>query len=155
MPHTRNPGFWSLALRDIPTPDYLDLMAVPLPPGAPDDPRLWAEELFSLASMPPWVRLAMGARQALVPLIGLRPAPRDIFGVDDVVGDEALIAADDAHLDFRCGVGVDREAQLVRITTAVRLIGWRGRLYFGPVQLAHPLVVTSMLRRTARRLAPG
>jgi hypothetical protein len=103
--------------------------------------------------MPVWVRLAMGLRQAFVPLLGLRPAPRETFRVREVVGDEALIAADDAHLDFRCGVGVDHETRLVRVTTAVRLMGRRGRLYFAPVQLAHPVVVMSMLRSTRRRLA--
>jgi hypothetical protein len=41
----------------------------------------------------------------------------------------------------------------VRVTTAVRLKGRRGRLYFAPVQLAHPVVVMSMLRSTRRRLA--
>lgn len=153
MAPTGQPAFWSLALRDIPQPDYLDMLAVSLPAGAHDDARRWAEELFAVASMPAWVRLAMGVRQALVPLLGLRPAPRDIFLVRDVLGDEALIAADDAHLDFRCGVGVDRDARLVRVTTAVRLKGARGRLYFAPVRLVHPIVVMSMLRRTRRRLA--
>lgn len=153
MAITGQPSFWSLALRDIPQPDYLAVIAVPLPAGTSDDAGVWAEELFAIASMPVWVRLAMGLRQALVPLLGLRPAPRDTFRVHEVVGDEALIAADDAHLDFRCGVGVDRDTQLVRVTTAVRLNGRRGRLYFAPVQLAHPVVMMSMLRSTRRRLA--
>jgi hypothetical protein len=150
---TGQPGFWSLALRDIPRPDFLDVVAVPLPAGTSEDAAVWAEELFAIASMPVWVRLAMGLRQAFVPLLGLRPAPRETFRVREVVGDEALIAADDAHLDFRCGVGVDHETRLVRVTTAVRLKGRRGRLYFAPVQLAHPVVVMSMLRSTRRRLA--
>jgi hypothetical protein len=150
---TGQPGFWSLALRDIPRPDFLDVVAVPLPAGTSEDAAVWAEELFAIASMPVWVRLAMGLRQAFVPLLGLRPAPRETFRVREVVGDEALIAADDAHLDFRCGVGVDHETRLVRVTTAVRLKGSRGRLYFAPVQLAHPVVVMSMLRSTRRRLA--
>jgi hypothetical protein len=147
------PGFWSLALRDIPSPDFLDVIAVTLPAGTSRDPAVWADEIFAIASMPVWVRVAMGLRQALVPLIGLKPAPLDTFRVSDVVGDEALIAFDDVHLDFRCGVGVDRDTRLVRVTTAVRLKGRRGRLYFAPVQLAHPVVVTSMLRSTQRRLA--
>jgi hypothetical protein len=147
------PGFWSLALRDIPRPDFLDVIAVPLPAGTSDHPGVWAEELFAVGSMPLWVRLAMGLRQALVPLLGLKPAPRETFRVREIVGDEALIAADDAHLDFRCGIGVDRDTRLVRVTTAVRLKGRRGRLYFAPVQLAHPVVVMSMLRNTQRRLA--
>lgn len=153
MSTSTGPGFSSLVLRDLPRPDHLDLIAIPLPPGSSGDPEIWAGEIFTLSSMPGWVRVAMGARQLLVPLLGLRPAPRDTFRVREVVGDEALIAADDAHLDFRCGVGVDVDAQLVRVTTAVRFNGWRGRVYFAPVRIVHPLVVASMLRRTARRLA--
>lgn len=71
---------------------------------------------------------ALALRQLLVPLIGVRAAPRDTFAVRQVDGDEALLAMDDRHLDFRCGIGVDRETRLVRVTTAVRLKGWRGRL---------------------------
>lgn len=56
------------------------------------------------------------------------------------------------HLDFRCGVGVDLDARLVRVTTAVRLKNRRGRLYFAPVRLVHPIVVMAMLRKTRRRL---
>lgn len=146
------PAFRSRTLEDIPRPDVLDVIAVPLPEGAPEDPAVWAREIFGAASPPLWVRAAMGLRQAVVPLLGIRPAPRDVFAVRDVVGEEALIAVDDRHLDFRCGVGVDPVARLVRVTTAVRLKGVRGRVYFAPVGLAHPAVVTAMLRRTARRL---
>ncbi|MEV7963018.1 DUF2867 domain-containing protein [Oerskovia paurometabola] len=57
-----------------------------------------------------------------------------------------------AHLDFRCAVGFDGAARLVRVTTVVRLHGWKGRAYFVPVRLAHGPVLTAMLRRAARRL---
>ncbi|WP_309134128.1 DUF2867 domain-containing protein [Cellulomonas sp.] len=144
---------WSLALRDVPAPDYADAVIAPLPPGAPTDPAVWAREMFSLAAMPRWVAAALLLRQALVPLLRIPPAPRDAFAVTEVVGDEALLALDDVHLDFRCGVAVDAPARLVRVTTTVRLHGWRGRLYFGVVRLVHPVVVTAMLRRTVRRLA--
>ncbi|MFC8192960.1 DUF2867 domain-containing protein [Cellulomonas sp. NPDC057328] len=144
---------WSLALRDVPAPDFADAAIVPLPAGAPTDPAIWADAVFSLAAMPRWVLAALAVRQALVPLLRIPAAPRDTFAVDRVVGQEALIAHDDVHLDFRCGVAVDPEARLVRVTTAVRLHGWRGRLYLAVVQPVHPLVVTAMLRRAARRLA--
>ncbi|GAA1686876.1 hypothetical protein GCM10009792_03410 [Microcella alkalica] len=68
-------------------------------------------------------------------------------------GDEALLSIEDRHLGFRVGVGVDARARLVRVVTAVRLKGWRGRVYFAPVRLAHPLVVDAMLARACRRLA--
>jgi hypothetical protein len=46
---TGQPGFWSLALRDIPRPDFLDVVAVPLPAGTSEDAAVWAEELFAIA----------------------------------------------------------------------------------------------------------
>lgn len=144
---------FSLALRDW-SPDFADAAIVALPPGAPTDPALWARTIFGIRSMPGWIRVALGVRQALAPLIGVRRAPRDTFAVDEVVGDEALVSADDTHLDFRCGVAVDADARLVRVTTGVRLHNRRGRLYFAPVRLVHPVVVDQMLRRAARTLTP-
>lgn len=69
------------------------------------------------------------------------------------MGDEAVIHTIDDHLTFRCAVGVDAEQRLVRVTTAVTFHNWRGRLYFIPVGVLHPIVVRSMLRRTARVLS--
>jgi len=148
----RTPVYWSSALEDIPAPDYADMMVGVLPPGAPEDPRVWAEEIFSLASMPRWIVAAMGVRQALVPLFGIARSPRDTFRVSRVEGEEALIVRDERHLDFRCGVAVDAAARLVRITTTVRLRNGRGRLYFWPVRLVHPIVVHAMLRSAQRRM---
>ncbi|WP_082978996.1 DUF2867 domain-containing protein [Arthrobacter sp. B6] len=151
------PVFRSLALQSIPTPDYADVIVLPVPGGASADPKTWAEELFSLNSMPGWVRALLGLRQAVVGLVGINRAPAGVFDVAGVRGEEALISADDTHLDFRCGVAYDADARLLRVTTAVRLKGWRGRLYFAPVRLLHPLVVHAMMARTIGRLTarPG
>ncbi|CAM5784497.1 DUF2867 domain-containing protein [Cellulomonas persica] len=147
---------WSLAMRDFP-PDYADVTIIRLPTGAPTDPGTWATTTFSPRTAPAWVRVALGLRQLLVPLIGVPRAPRETFAVDEVVaepaGGEALIVADDRHLDFRCGVAVDATAGLVAVTTNVRLHNRRGRLYFLPVRALHPVVVRSMLKRAARVLA--
>lgn len=149
------PAFRSLALDEIPRPDHLDVIAIPLPAGATTDPATWARAIFARASTPFWVQLAFVLRQLLVPLIGVRPGSTGVlFRVRRVVGEEALLAASDRHLDFACGVGVDAERELVRVTTAVRLHGWRGRLYFAPVGVVHPVVVRAMLRRAADRLTP-
>lgn len=144
---------WSLALRDIPHPDFADAAIASLPEGTPTDPEIWAREAFSVSGMPRWVVAALAARQLLVPLLGIPEAPDDTFAVRERVGDEVLISADDRHLDFRCAVAVDSVARLLRVTTAVRLHGWRGRLYFAPVRLLHPVVVQAMIRRAGRRLA--
>ncbi len=146
------PVFRSLALQSIPRPDYADVIVLPVPEGTSADPRAWAEELFSLRSVPGWVKALMGLRQAVVGLAGISRAPAGVFAVSEVRGEEALISADDTHLDFRCGVAYDAGARLLRVTTAVRLKGWRGRLYFVPVRLLHPLVVHAMMARTIGRL---
>jgi coenzyme F420-0:L-glutamate ligase/coenzyme F420-1:gamma-L-glutamate ligase len=147
------PAFRSSAFIDIPRPHFADVVIVPLPAGASSDPLVWAETIFSSRSMPKSVLTMLGLRQALVQIIGIPPAPKDTFAVDDVVGEEALIIADDSHLDFRAAVGVDAAAGLVRMTTAVRIKNRRGRLYFAPVRLAHPAVVRSMMLKAARELS--
>jgi hypothetical protein len=101
--------------------------------------------------MPVVVRVLMGLRQALVPLLGLQPSPADTFAVSAAVGQEVLISTDERHLDFRCAVGVDPAARLLRLTTAVRLHGWRGRLYFGVVRLVHPEIQRAMVLSAIRR----
>lgn len=147
-----DPRFSSLAFEDVPRPDHADVVVVPLPAGATTDPAVWARTIFDVGSAPWWVRAAFAARQALVPVIGVGRGKQGVFDVARVQGEEALIVADDTHLDFRCAVGVDAAARLVRVTTVVRLHGWRGRVYFAPVRLVHGPVVTSMLHRAARRL---
>lgn len=150
---SNEPKSRSLAFADVSRPDFADVVVVPKHPRTPDDPAEWAQAIFDVASAPAWVRALLGLRAALAPLLGLEGAPRGAFDVDRVEGEEALISTGDRHLDFRCAVGVDVEAGLVRVTTAVRLHGWRGRVYFTPVRLVHPLVVDAMTRRAARRLA--
>ncbi|MFT4221135.1 MAG: DUF2867 domain-containing protein [Microbacterium sp.] len=147
------PAFRSLALDGVGRFDYGDVVLVSKPPATTDDPRVWAETVFSRAAAPAWVQAAMGLRMALAPLIGLRSAPKGVFEVRDVVGDEALIAFDDAHLSFRCGVAVDAAASVVRLTTIVTFNDWRGRVYFTPVSLAHPIVVHAMMRGARRILS--
>lgn len=147
-----HPAYRSLAFSDIPQPDFADMVIATLPPGASTCPRQWAENLFSVNHMPVWVRSVLAVRQAVVPLLGIPVAPRDVFRVRHVEGDEALISANDKHLDFRCAIGVDVETRLVRVTTTVKLKGWRGRLYFAPVRLAHPIVVGAIVKRSQKMM---
>jgi hypothetical protein len=146
------PQFHSLAFVQITEPDFADVIVGILPLGASLDPRVWAETIFGIAGAPRWVRGALRLRQLLAPLIGVRRASKVVFAVKRIEGQEALIFAPDSHLDFACAIGVDATARLVRVTTAVRLHGWRGRLYFAPVSLVHPIVVQSMLKRASRTL---
>lgn len=149
------PAFRSLAFDDIPAPDFADVTIIAMPDGATTDPAVWTRAIFSGRSAPPWVVALMGLRQAAVGAIGVGKAPSTVFDVREVAGEEALVGFDDRHLDFRAAVGVDATARLVRVTTTVRLHGWRGRVYFAPVRVLHPIVVRSMTRSAARRLDPS
>ena len=147
-----DPVFRSLALDSLPAPDFADVALLRVPAELGEqwraDPARAARAVFT-KQMPVGVKVLMGLRQKLVRVIGVSPAPRDIFRVTAVVGPEALIAFDDTHLDFRVGVAV--EQGLLRVTTAVRLKGWRGRLYFAPVRQLHPMITRAMMRSAIRR----
>lgn len=147
------PSFTSLVFDDMPAPDFTDLLAIPLPNGTSTDPRVWAEAIFGKAGTPFWVGAALALRQLVVPLIGIPRADTSVFDVAKVGGEEALIIAPDKHLTFHCAVGVDAEQRLLRVTTAVTLNGWRGKVYFAPVRLAHPVVVRSMMLKASRSKA--
>lgn len=144
-------GVISIAFDDIPEPDFADAAIVSIP-GTSEigDAASWARQIFSVDSAPTWVRLLLALLQALVGLIGIDKGDSSVFDVDRVVNDEALIAADDTHLDFRAAVSLDRSRRLVQVTTVVRLHGWRGRLYWMPVSILHGPVVRSMMKRAVK-----
>ena len=141
---------WSLALRDIPRPDYASVAIVPIEPSGSVDPAAWARRIFSVRDMPLWIKAAFGVRQALVPLLGIERSPAGIFAIRELADDEVLVAADDTHLDFRCAIAIDEQTRVLCVTTTVRLHGTRGRIYFWPVRLAHPIVMRSMIRAAGR-----
>ena len=148
----------SAALDEVPAPDFADVQVVAIPAGRrslPADPAVWARAVFDVRSAPWPVVALLAVRQAVVGLVGIPRADRDVFAVAEVRAGEALIRADDVHLDFRVGVSVDLDARLLRVVTAVRLHGWRGRVYFVPVSLAHGPITRAMARRAARRIARG
>jgi Protein of unknown function (DUF2867) len=152
----------SLALHNQPPPDWADVVIESLPPGVPavTDPAQWAREIFLTPSVPPAVTALMGLRELLAPVVGASRGSWDVFAVREVTtagrnGGEALIAHRDRHLDFRASVGVDLEARLLWVTTAVWFHGWRGRAYFLPVRFLHDPVTRAMTRRAINRLAGG
>lgn len=146
---------WSIALEEIPDPDFADIQIVAVPGDRPlvDDAAWWARQVFDVRSAPRWIRWLLGLRQFLVRLIGVARAGTGVFDVDAVRAGEALISEDDQHLDFRAAVGIDTENRLLRVTTAVRLHGRRGRLYWSFVRLLHGPVTRSMMERAVRRSA--
>jgi hypothetical protein len=140
---------WSIALRDIPRPDFADATIVALAEHDSVDPAAWARRVFDRSSVPGWVRASLGLRQLLIPLLGVpRTDPSAIAFREQ--GDEVLFAIDERHLDVRCAIAVDEQMRLLRVTTTVRFHGTRGRVYFLPVRVLHPLVVRAMIRSASR-----
>lgn len=148
-----NSAYASLAFDPIAVPDWAMVTIIAIPQDASPDPELWTKTIFDVRSLPPWVLALMGLRQAVVGLVGISKGGGSSFDIDKVVGDEALIFTAERHLDFSAAVGVDPASGLLRLTTAVKLHGWRGRLYFLPVAFLHDPVCRSMMRRAAKRLA--
>ena len=155
-PAPDQPTLVSMAFDDLPAPDFADVVIVAIPSGldpVPADPAWWVGEVFNVRSTPWWVRALFVVRQALVGLVGIHRGDGSAFDVAEVRGEEALIATNDRHLDFRAAVGIDVERRLLRITTTVRLHGWRGRVYFLPVGVLHGPVTRSMANAAVRRVS--
>ncbi len=129
--------------------DFADAHAVPVRPGMPADPQVWADAIFR--DPPGWVAGLMGLRQALVGLVGIARGDDSSFATLRRVDDEVLLGTDERHLDFRASVR--REPDRVVLTTVVTLHNARGRGYFALVRPVHPMIVRAMLTRAARRLA--
>ncbi len=134
----------------LPSVDWSDAYAVPVPRGAPNrDPQEWADAVFH--SPPLWIRVLFGVRELLVRVVGIEPGGRHVFDTVSRTADEVLLGVDQSHLSFRASVLCERDR--VVLTTLVQLRNRRGAAYFALVRRIHPLVVRSMLARAARVLA--
>lgn len=147
---------WSVPVPDTPLlaaaltrVDFADAFAVARRRGMPDDPQVWADALFD--DPPRWVESLIGVRDRLVGLVGIARSEPATFAVLDRRDDELLLGSDADHLDFRGSVLV--EPDRVVLSTVVRLHNARGRAYFVPVRLVHPVAVRAMLTRAAHRLS--
>lgn len=145
----------SIAFADIAEPDFADTVFVKVPGNRPipEDPASWANRIFSVSSAPGWIRILFGIRQRLVGLVGIKKGESTVFAVQRVENGEALISANDTHLDFRAAVKIDCESRLLQVTTVVKLHGWKGRLYWAVVSLFHGPVTRSMMTRAAGRFS--
>lgn len=117
---SHDPHFSSLALQDIDRPDFADVQIIRLPRGGGHDARDWAGRIFEVGNSPAWVVALMRVRQVLVGVIGIPRGDSHAFDVQRLIGEEALITTDDPHLCFCCGVAVDAEQSLLRVTRSVR-----------------------------------
>lgn len=146
----------SLALRDIPIPDYCDVVIVPTGGVEESDPRVWAEAIFAHENTPLGSRGLRALRDEAVRLFDMVPPPQKEFVADEVVGSEALIVDDDEKLAVRIGVALLPGGELLQVTTAVKYKTVRGRLAFAPRRLMHAASVNTLARRaptTIRRRA--
>ncbi len=146
----------SIALRDIPIPDYCDVVIVPTQGVQESDPRVWAEAIFSHENTPLKTRGLRALRDEAVRLMDMVPPPEKEYVVDEVVGGEALICDDTPLLRVRIGVAVLPGGDLLQITTAVKYRSVRGRIAFAPRRLMHAAAVNTLARRaptTLRRRA--
>ena len=148
----RQPVFWSLALAEITDPDYTHIAVDVLPAHATADPSAWARHLFSLKSLPRAIGWALRARLLLNARLG-PPRWCEAFQVDQVAGDEALVAMNGRLLDLRVGIGVDEDAALVRVVTAVRFKGAHVQRWSWPARVALPFVMRGMIGRSRRTLS--
>jgi hypothetical protein len=148
----RQPVFWSLALAEITDPDYTHVAVDVLPAHATADPGAWARNLFSLGSLPRPISWMLRARLLLNARLGW-PHWCTAFQVDHVSGDEALVAMNGRLLDLRVGVGVDEDAALVRVITAVRFKGAHVQRWSWPLRAALPFVMRGMIDRSRRTLS--
>jgi hypothetical protein len=113
----------------------------------------------------------MWLRDRIVSLIGLRTGkgtssrsssarlePGDLAGMFRVFArtdDEILLGGDDRHLDFRASMLLQRDAarSWAVLTTVVHFHNGLGRAYFFVVRPFHRLIISSLLRNMAQRLA--
>lgn len=137
----------SLALRDIPVPDYCDVVIVPTGGVDESDPRVWAEAIFSHENVPLTRRGVLALRDEAVRLFDMVPPPAKEYVTDEVRGSEALIVDDDENLRIRIGVALLPGGRLLQITTAVQFRSVRGRIAFAPKRLLHAAAVNTLARR--------
>lgn len=132
--------------------DLADAYQVELRPGMSADPQVWARAV--LADPPRWVRAAMGARNALVGLVGIERSDGTLFAPVAAHGGEVLVGRDAGHLGFRVSLLVEPDGRgVVTVSTVAQTFNRRGRAYLAVVRLVHPRVVRAMVRRGSRRLA--
>lgn len=146
----------SVALRDIPIPDYCDVVIVPTGGVDESDPRVWAEAIFSHENTPLASRGVRALRDEAIRLFDMVPPPEKEYVTDEVVGSEALIKDDDDKLRVRIGVALLPGGELLQVTTAVKFRSVRGRLAFTPRRWMHASAVNTLARRaptTLRRRA--
>jgi hypothetical protein len=111
-----------------------------------------------LGHFPPWVRMLMAIRNAIVAPFGVKSSgvhsaeEMDMIGIFPIVSQferQVVLGFDDRHLDFRAVIDVsDDDGQtLVSATTLVRRKILFGKIYLAVITPFHNLIVATMLAK--------
>lgn len=140
-------------IASLPGCDFADAFSVVVP-RRNLDARVLSADFFS--TPPAWAGALMDARNAIMGRLGYKaPKIRKGFPVLRESPTEVVSGLDDGHLDFRALMRVAPEGNGSRITltTAVATHNRLGRAYLAIIMPFHKLIVRSMVRQLAKRLA--
>lgn len=137
----------------LPGCDFADAFTVTVPRRDLD-----AREISAMffSTPPAWASALLSTRNAIMGRLGYKaPAIRKGFPVLRESADEVVSGLDDGHLDFRALMRVVPEGNGSRITltTAVATHNWIGRSYLALIMPFHKLIVRSMVKQLAAKLA--
>ncbi len=151
-------------LKNIPH-DYVDSYAVTL--NAKDLTIEQVGKAF-FTSGPAWVEVLFMLRNRAVSLFGLKTSGAreavirnfkcevgesvGLFKIFDKNACEIILGEDDKHLDFRVSLFLDKQNNMLTVSTIVKIHNWMGRLYFLPVKPFHKMIVPTMVREMVTRL---
>jgi hypothetical protein len=140
-------------IASLPGCDFADAFSVVVP-RRDLDARVLSADFFS--TPPAWAGTLMDMRNAIMGRLGYKaPKIRKGFPVLRESATEVVSGLDDGHLDFRALMRIDPDVNGSRITltTAVATHNRLGRAYLAIIMPFHKLIVRSMVRQLAKRLA--
>lgn len=140
-------------IASLPGCDFADAFSITVP-RRDLDARVLSADFFS--TPPAWAGALMDMRNAIMGRLGYKaPKIRKGFPVLRESATEVVSGLDDGHLDFRALMRIVPEGQGSRITltTAVATHNRLGRAYLAIIIPFHKLIVRSMVKQLAKRLA--
>ncbi|WP_341898631.1 DUF2867 domain-containing protein [Ferrovibrio terrae] len=140
-------------IASLPGCDFADAFSVVVP-RRDLDARSLSADFFS--TPPAWAGALLDMRNAIMGRLGYKaPKIRKGFPVLRESETEVVSGLDDGHLDFRALMRIDPDPHGSRITltTAVATHNRMGRAYLAIIMPFHKLIVRSMVKQLAMRLA--
>lgn len=140
-------------IASLPGCDFADAFSVVVP-RRDLDARVLSAEFFS--TPPTWASTLLNIRNAIMGRLGYKaPKIRKGFPVLRESPTEVVSGLDDRHLNFRALMKVepDTDGSRITLTTAVATHNALGRAYLALIMPFHKLIVRSMVKQMAERLA--